>query len=125
MSSLILIIEDDVAFRSVIVESLQGAELEVIEAGTAEEGKALLKKHDVDVAIVDLGLPDGSGLQVIEALLKDPELQDKKTKAFILTNMDNLNTMAEAAELGMVDYLMKQDVSLDQIVAHAKKLLAH
>jgi two-component system KDP operon response regulator KdpE len=62
----ILVIEDDDAIRNVVRLLLQAEQYRVIEAATAARGEIEARSHKPDLLLVDLGLPDGDGLKVIE-----------------------------------------------------------
>jgi len=62
----ILVIEDDAAIREVLRALLQAEQYRVIEAQTAARGEVEAGSHKPDLLLVDLGLPDGDGLKVIE-----------------------------------------------------------
>jgi CheY-like chemotaxis protein len=64
-----LVIEDEALVRMFIVDQLQDLGFEVIEAGSAAEGLRAARSHQrVDVAIVDRGLPDRDGLDLVAEL---------------------------------------------------------
>ncbi len=66
---LVLVIEDEALVRMFILDQLQDLGFEAIEAGTAAEGLRKARSHQqVDVAIVDRGLPDRDGLDVVAEL---------------------------------------------------------
>jgi two-component system, OmpR family, KDP operon response regulator KdpE len=62
----ILVIEDDDAIRNVVRLLLQAEQYRVIEAATAARAEIEARSHKPDLLLVDLGLPDGDGLKVIE-----------------------------------------------------------
>jgi DNA-binding response OmpR family regulator len=64
----VLLIEDAHELRSHLTTLLDEAGYAVIPAGTVNEGVRLFRKHSIDIAIVDLKLPNGSGLRVIEKI---------------------------------------------------------
>jgi CheY-like chemotaxis protein len=64
-----LVVEDEGLVRMFIRDQLQDLGFDVIDAGTAAEGlKAARSHHQLDVAIIDLGLPDRDGLEVVAEL---------------------------------------------------------
>jgi PAS domain S-box-containing protein len=66
---IVLVIEDEALVRMFIVDQLQDLGFEVIEAGNASEGVRAARGHEqIDVAIVDRGLPDRDGLEVVAEL---------------------------------------------------------
>jgi two-component system KDP operon response regulator KdpE len=64
----ILVVEDDESIRSVLRVLLQAAQYRVVEAATAERAGIEARTHKPDVMLVDLGLPDRDGLQVIRGV---------------------------------------------------------
>lgn len=77
----------------------------VAEAGTAADGLAALTKHKPDVVLLDLHLPDKSGLQVCRELLK----QRPQTKVLVLTSSSNERNVQEALSAGARGYLLKDN----------------
>ena len=68
MNPIILLIEDDAQIRRFLRASLVTQGYELIEAGTGQEGLALAASRVPDVVLLDLGLPDMEGLEVIKQL---------------------------------------------------------
>lgn len=64
----ILIIEDDAAIRSVLRVLLHTEHYRVVEAETAARAEIEARSHKPDLLLVDLGLPDGDGLKVIQRI---------------------------------------------------------
>jgi DNA-binding response OmpR family regulator len=64
-ASTILVVEDDDATRTFLADNLLADGYDVLAAGSAAEGLRLLESRFPDLAIVDVGLPDGSGLDLL------------------------------------------------------------
>jgi two-component system response regulator DevR len=76
----------------------------VAEAATAESAVAGARQHKPDVVLLDIRLPDGSGLEACRQILKDrPE-----TQVLILTSFSNDSLVYEAVIAGAKGYLMKE-----------------
>ena len=68
MNATLLVIEDDVATRTFLADNLTADGFELLVAGTAREALRLIETDPPDLAIVDVGLPDLSGLDLVQAV---------------------------------------------------------
>lgn len=99
----ILIIDDERALRSIIAQRLHRRGYEILEAGTVQEGMAILQDNLVEVVLLDIRLPDGDGLQFLPEIKKrQPDLQ-----VVMLTGHGTLESAIEAMKAGAFDYLIK------------------
>jgi len=64
----ILVIEDDAPTRTFLADNLTADGYELLVAGTLHDAPRLLEYREVDLAVVDVGLPDGSGLELLRAV---------------------------------------------------------
>jgi DNA-binding NtrC family response regulator len=99
----LLLVEDDAGLAEVMADELGGNGHHVTVAGTVAAGKAALAQAEFDVAIMDLMLPDGSGLDVLRSVRE----QDLPTQVIVLTGYATLATALEAMKLGAYDYITK------------------
>lgn len=83
------------------------------EAESGEEALALARKEKPQVMLVDVKLPDISGIEVVHRLKRDPETAD--IQAIILTVYDDLEIAAEAIRAGAIGYILK-DCGKEQLV---------
>jgi len=67
---LILLVEDLIAVRQELADGLVDEGFEVIEADTVKNALAWLKNHDLNAAILDISLPDGTGFTIADHLRK-------------------------------------------------------
>jgi DNA-binding NarL/FixJ family response regulator len=112
MAQQILLVEDDGPTRRYLaraVESHPGLEL-TGQAANCAEAIALLEKGAPDVLLTDLGLPDGSGIELIRALRKSAP----DALAMVITALGNEKTVLAAVEAGATGYLLK-DGSYEEI----------
>ena len=72
----VLVVEDDNAVCDLILTALHSKGHQAVGVSTAEEVMALLGQVTFDLALVDLGLPGGSGVDVIEQILRLPQLPE-------------------------------------------------
>ncbi len=83
------------------------------EAENGEEALAMARKEKPHVILVDVKLPDISGIEVVHRLKHDPETSD--VQAIILTVYDDLEIAAEAIRAGAIGYILK-DCGKEQLV---------
>ena len=101
MKQTILIIEDDQALNNGIKISLQGPDLDLLQAFDLAQAREKLRGH-TDLVILDINLPDGSGLDFCR------ELKDKTNLPVIfLTANDMESDEVMGLELGADDYITK------------------
>lgn len=98
----ILIIEDDFMFRRRLAAALEKAGAEVAVAENVREGRNCLESLHFDLALVDVNLPDGTGVD----LLKE-ERFSPNTVVIIMTADGGVETAVQAMRLGASDYLSK------------------
>ena len=99
----ILIVDDDVAICCLVCEGLteEGYQCEV--ASSAEDALTKLSKHGFDVALLDIRLPDKSGMD----LLKSLATLFQATAIVMMTAVNDLETAVKAIQLGASDYVVK------------------
>lgn len=99
----ILIIDDEEELRFILKQRLKRRGYEVAEVGTAQEGMALLSQEIFEGVLLDIRLPDGDGLTLLQEIKKQqPELQ-----VIMLTGHGTLESAIEAMKTGAFDYLTK------------------
>lgn len=98
----VLLVEDDTATRRSVAESLTAHDFHVVEAGDVRSALRALDADRPDVILLDLGLPDGDGLDVVRRVRRDTT-----TPILILSARDTEADKVAALELGADDYLSK------------------
>ncbi len=114
----LLIVEDDAALRKSLASNLREQGYTVDEAGDANEGEYFADEFAVTLAIIDLGLPDRSGTELIEKLRGD----GKKFPILILTARDHWEDKVQSLNAGADDYVVKP-FNLDELSARINALL--
>ncbi|HJP04045.1 MAG: DNA-binding response regulator [Chromatiales bacterium] len=114
----ILVVEDEPALREQLLASLREAGHAVDAAGTGEEGLYMGNEYPVDVAILDLGLPDIDGLEVLS------QWRDagRTFPVLILTARGSWNEKVNGLETGADDYLVKP-FHMEEVIARLKALV--
>ncbi|PWE16834.1 DNA-binding response regulator [Marinicauda salina] len=121
----VLIVEDISETRRWLGDIVRSAfaECEIEEAADMRAGLAAAAARDFDLALIDLGLPDGSGLEVLRSL----KLVRPETISIVTTVMGDDSHIVAALSAGAQGYLLKEtppDVLARQLVQHAQGLPA-
>jgi two-component system nitrogen regulation response regulator GlnG len=106
----ILVVDDEEAVRFSFRHVFEEDDLRVLTAATAAEGLDMVRREQPDVVVLDLQLPDRTGLEVFQ----DIRAYDAKRPVLFITAHGTTDTAIEAMKLGAFDYLVKP-VDLDQL----------
>ena len=109
---LLLLVEDDETLRRRLARAFEGRGFEVRAAATAAEAEAALVQDTPEFVVLDLRMPDGSGLDLIPKFTQ----ADPATRIVVLTGYGSIATAMEAVRRGAVDYLTKP-ADADEILA--------
>ncbi|OWR16353.1 response regulator, partial [Brevundimonas diminuta] len=99
---LLLVVEDDDRFAAIVRDLSRELGFQCIVAGTAEEALKLAKRHRPSAVVLDVGLPDQSGLTVLDVLKRDDDT--RHIPIHIVSAEDHSQT---ALSLGAIGYLVK------------------
>ncbi len=99
----VLVIEDDQALSEVLVQETEARGYAVDAAANVAEALRVLAERDPDVMLLDLMLPDGSGLDVLRRVRET----DALSEVIVLTGYATVDSAIEAMKLGAYDYLTK------------------
>ena len=105
----ILVLDDDTLLRSILVERLERSGYDVVQAGTLAEARKAAQDAAPDVALLDIMLPDGKGLDLIEGFD-----QAYGIPCIMMTSNATVSSAVKALQLGARDYLEKP-FSLDRV----------
>ena len=103
MSATILIVDDEETARSFVAEALQDAGYETLQAGTLQEAGRFVDKGQADIVLLDMMLPDGSGLSLLDRIV----LETPSPPVILLTAYGEVDTAVEAMKKGAQDFLQK------------------
>jgi two-component system, NtrC family, response regulator AtoC len=98
----VLVIEDDLLLRKQVTAQLERSGADVVGAGGLGEARRWLKELDFDFALLDIQLPDGSGLELLRSRGFPAGLG-----VIVMTGESAVGTAVEAMRLGAVDYVAK------------------
>lgn len=115
----ILVVEDDAHIRRLLKATMQRAGHDVVEAADARQALALLDIEHPDVVLLDLGLPDRDGLELIEPI----RLRSTATLIVVSAREDSAEKVA-ALDLGADDYVTKP-FDTEELLARIRTALRH
>lgn len=99
----LLLVDDDAAYRATIARRLHRRGHAVKEADSVQSGFAAARTEQFDAAVVDLELPDGTGVSLLHQLKQE----DPALEVLILTGHGSIETAVEAMRQGAYDYITK------------------
>src|SRR5579884_856073 len=115
----VLVVDDEPAIRRFLRTSLKAAEYRVVEATDAKSALAALAAEKPDLLILDLGLPDRSGLDLIGELRKGTA-----PPIIVLSARDDERSKVEALDRGADDYISKP-FGMAELMARLRAALRH
>lgn len=113
-----LLIEDEIQLQQQIATQLQQDNFTVDITGNGREGLFFASEYPLDVAIIDIGLPEMSGIDIIKQLRKD----GSKLPILVLTARGRWQDRVEGLEAGADDYLVKP-FHMEELLARINALL--
>ncbi len=112
----IVVVEDDEDLRNTIIDTLSTEDYHPLGAGSVKEFKKLVAGEQIDLAIVDINLPDGSGNAIVRMLANTP------ARTIVLTGRDAVADRVEGYNSGADIYMVKP-TSEAELIAAASALL--
>jgi DNA-binding response OmpR family regulator len=114
----LLIVEDNQRLSQAVAESLRAQGFAVDTAASVSEGLRAWRAADYDAAVIDLMLPDGTGLNV----LKEMRDRGNTTPVLILTALGAIEERVRGLDGGADDYLIKP-FAMQELIARLRALL--
>ncbi len=116
----LLVVDDDRAIRHVVQQAFSGTDIQVAEAATAEDGLDQLRRHLPDVVLLDINLPEMSGMEAFRAF----HSLDPKLPIIFVTALDSSDIAIQAMTLGAYDFVMKplDLASLNKLIGQAMEV---
>ena len=118
----ILLVEDDNNLREIYQARLTAEGYDIVAAQNGEEALVVAKQHRPDLIISDVMMPRISGFEMLDIIRNTDEL--KATKVIMLTALGQAEDQTRAGNLGADRYLVKSQVTLEDIVNAARDMLA-
>lgn len=118
-STKLLVIDDDRLIRRLLRSALSSRGFAVQEAETGAIGLDLLRDETPELLVLDLGLPDANGLDLLRKVR-----ETSNVPIVVLSNLDTVKTKVEALEAGASDFVTKP-FNVDEFVARLRVALRH
>lgn len=115
----VLIVEDQFSMAEALSLKLK-KEYEVLVANDGEEGVNIAFKMHPDLVMLDIMMPKMDGLTAMKKIREDDDW-GADVPIIMLTNMSDPGHVAEAAKVGVYDFLVKTDWRLDDVVKFVKE----
>lgn len=110
-NSALLVIDDDVTFAEIVYENIKRHNHFGLIAHTAKDGLKLIREHNISGIMLDLGLPDMDGIEVLKELKNDYKLKD--IPVYIISSKDRDDSTLKMGAIGYEQKpLMEQDIDM-------------
>lgn len=120
MTKKILIIEDEPSLLRLLSTEIKSLKYDIIEARDGKQALVLFKKEKPDLVLLDLVLPLKSGFEVLEEIKIK---QKSKVPVIILSNLAGEQDIELGKNLGALDYIVKSNMTLKEIMIKVNKAL--
>jgi CheY-like chemotaxis protein len=117
----VLLVEDDNNLREIFQMRLQAEGYSTVVAADGEEGLVMAMKEKPELVIADVMMPKLSGFEMVESLRAAPET--KNIKVVMMTALGQAEDQARGEKLGVVKYLVKSQVTLEDFARVVKEAL--
>ncbi|PIS21608.1 response regulator [candidate division WWE3 bacterium CG_4_10_14_0_2_um_filter_42_7] len=121
MTKKILIVEDDDSLFAMYEPEFKLRGLALLRASNVEEGLKIARSEKPNVVLMDIVLPDKTGIQALGEMKADPELN--KLPVIMLTNFGNEENISKAIDMGAEDFILKYKVVPSEVVDKIEQLL--
>ena len=122
-SKKIVVVEDDLAMREIVVHKLSAKGFYVKEADNGQKGLELIETEKPNLVLLDLMMPELDGFGVLELLRKNPDKKLAATPVIVLSNLWSNEDILKAKSLGVVDFLVKAYFTPEDIFAKINAVL--
>lgn len=117
----IVLLEDEKLLSEAVKDKLTREGYHVLIAFNGKEGIKIIKENKPDLILLDLIMPFKDGKEVLKELKNIPDL--KEIPVIILSNLGQDSGIEQAKDLGAVDYLIKSNLKIKELVNKIKKYL--
>jgi OmpR family response regulator RpaB len=122
-SKKVLVVEDDITMREIVVSKLSSAGYLVVEAGDGKKALEVWAKEKPDLVLLDLMLPEVDGFGVLETMRKNSDSKLANTKVVILSNLWSKDDIERTKKLSIEEFMVKAYHTTEDILEEVKKIL--
>ncbi|MBN1153972.1 sigma-54-dependent Fis family transcriptional regulator [candidate division KSB1 bacterium] len=115
----ILVIDDEISICQILSKILEGEGYRVLSTTSGNEGLRLYQENDIDVVLLDLNLPDATGIDVAASMIDI----NRMIPIILISAFGSINKAVEAVKLGVYDFLEKP-LTRDRILVTLRNALA-
>ncbi|MBI4363265.1 MAG: response regulator [Candidatus Doudnabacteria bacterium] len=117
----ILVVEDEEILLTALIEELKQEGFEAVGAKDGVEGIDKAVSEKPDLILLDLVMPKLDGIGALKEIKAKPETKD--IPVVILTNLSDYDKISDALSLGAMDYLVKANYRLEELINKIKAVL--
>ena len=121
MAKKILIVEDDNFLRDILSKKLEAEIYTIIGVAESVEMFLLLESNKPDLIVLDLLLPGVDGFEILKKIRQAEET--KNIPVIVFSNLSEEKDIKKARDLGITDFVVKSNFTLDEFVEKIKKIL--
>lgn len=118
----ILVVDDMAIFREPMAQALEAHGYRAICASNGRDALSALRGGSIHMMLLDISMPEMSGLEVLRAVRADPSLRE--LPVVLLTAAAERDCVLQARDLGVRHYLLKSDFALDDMLLRVEQLFA-
>ena len=118
----IVLVEDDLSLSRMYQQGLETAGFEVFVAFNGQEAVDAIGREMPDLVLLDVQMPIKNGYEALADIRGDEKI--RHIPVILFTNLDQLADIRKGIGLGAVDYLIKSDFSIKEMVEKVKERLA-
>lgn len=121
----VLIVEDDISMREIVVHKLSTNGFIVLEAEDGKQGIELITREKPDIVLLDLMLPEVDGFQVLETIRKNADTKIANTPFIVLSNLWSNKDILKTKAMKVQAYLVKAYFTTEEIMKKVNDILAN
>jgi DNA-binding response OmpR family regulator len=118
----ILLIEDDNMLAKVYKQHLSNGGYEVSVEKDGSKAIEKIKEIKPDLILLDVLLPSQSGIEILKKIKEEQDTSN--CKVIILSNVSDDKTLSQVMELGVTNYFVKSEYSLDHLISKVEEVLS-